>query len=297
VTIKRVEGGRASNYLRDNLKPGDEIEVLPPMGNFTVDIDPNHSNNYILIGAGSGITPLMSILKSVLFAEPDSVVTLWFCNRDEDNIIFADELETLEEKYPDRLTVVHSLTKPSENWKGAVGRLDTDRIYELVSDLFMIDEHRKVYYLCGPNGLMDAAERALEKHAVNLNDVHREYYSAPAPTDEQVAAAYTTSSNGHTKEIEGYKLETQKVIVELDNQQYTLTVEPDKCILDAAIEANLDPPYACQSGICTTCRAMLKSGVVLMDESEGLSEDEIEDGFILTCQSHPLTDDVEVEYG
>ncbi|MFK7969933.1 MAG: 2Fe-2S iron-sulfur cluster-binding protein [Bacteroidia bacterium] len=295
VTIKRVEDGRASNWLRDNLQVGDVLEVLPPLGNFFAELDPNHAKNYILIGAGSGITPLMSITKTVLELEPNSVVTLWYGNRNEEGIIFRKQFEALQEQYGERLTVRHVLSKPSENWKGATGRLDKDKIYDYLSKVFMEDEHQKVYYLCGPNGLMDAAEAALERHAVNFFDVHREYYSAPVPTEDEANAALSEEEDDGT--IEGYELKSQKVTVRLNGDEHELTVSSDKYILDAAIAAQLDPPFACQSGICTTCRAYLHKGVVAMDESEGLSEEELREGFVLTCQSHPLTEGVVVDFG
>jgi ring-1,2-phenylacetyl-CoA epoxidase subunit PaaE len=297
VTIKRVEGGRVSNYLRDHLKPGDELQVLPPMGNFKVELNASNRNNYVLIGGGSGITPLMSILKSVLQEEPNSIVTLWYCNRDKESVIFRDQLEQLRQQYGDRLSVFHTLTRPSADWQGPSGRLDTAMVYQLLSDLFMNDEHRKLYYLCGPNGLMDAAEAALDKHAVNPADINREYYSAPAPTVDQVSEAYGEGEGGsESGQVDDYELKEQKVIITLDDETTEVTVKATETVLEAAMEAGLDPPFACQSGICTTCRAMLKSGVVSMDEAEGLSEDEIEEGYILTCQSHPLTADVEIDY-
>jgi ring-1,2-phenylacetyl-CoA epoxidase subunit PaaE len=295
VTIKRVPDGRASNWLRDTLQVGDVIEVLPPLGNFFVDIDPNHSKNYVLIGAGSGITPLMSIAKTILAEEPNSVVTLWYGNRNEESIIFKKQLAALHVRHGDRLRVHHVLSRPSEDWKGTKGRLDKERIYDLLSKLFMEDEHPKVYYLCGPNGVMDAAEEALEKHAVNFFDVHREYYSAPVPTEEEANASMGDDEDDGT--IEGYELKSQKVTIRLNGNEHVLQVASDKYILDAAIAAELDPPFACQSGICTTCRAYLHRGVVAMDEAEGLSEEELRKGFVLTCQCHPLTEDVVVDFG
>ncbi|MEM6263353.1 MAG: ferredoxin--NADP reductase [Bacteroidota bacterium] len=297
VTIKRVEGGRVSNYLRDHYKAGDEIEVLPPMGNFVVKVDPAYPRHYVLIGAGSGITPLMSILKTVLQEEEESKVSLWYCNRDEDHVIFADQLEQLGGEYGDRLEVYHTLSRPSDAWNGPKGRLNKERIYELLSGLFMTSELPKVYYMCGPNGLMEASQAALTQHAVDPRHVHRELYTAPVPTEAQVAEAYADSENGASNDIAGYELVTQEVTISQNGTTLNLQVSPDQYILDAAIEAKMDPPYACQSGICTTCRAKLISGVVSMDEAEGLSEDELKEGFILTCQSHPLTKDVEVEFG
>jgi ring-1,2-phenylacetyl-CoA epoxidase subunit PaaE len=300
VTIKRVEDGRVSNYLRDQCQAGDTIDVMPPMGKFKLETDQDNAFHYVLIGAGSGITPLMSILKTVLISEPNSRVSLWYGNRTEAGIIFKDELVELGRRFGERLHVYHTLTQPHAGWKGFQGRLDEQRIYELLAELFMGGELRKKYYICGPSGLMDAAERALEKHAVNFDDVNREYYSAPLPTDEELAAMNREPSNGETKVFydgeREYTLAAQEIVVTLDNKVHKLLVQPNQYILDAAMDAQLDPPYACQSGICTTCRAKLVSGVVVMDETEGLSEDELEQGFVLTCQCHPLSEEVEVVY-
>ena len=299
VTIKRVEDGRASNHIIDNLKAGDVVEILPPMGNFILQPEADISRHHILIGAGSGITPLMSMLKSVLKTEPKSKVTLWYGNRSEDSIIFKDELIELSKAHGERLHVYYTLSRPGDDWKGFTGRLDAERIYDLISELFMTDEYRKFYYVCGPNGLMESAEAAMEKHAINPSDVHREFYSAPAPSDEKIQAANDSElpeSQTLSDGTEEYEIITQKLKLILNDKTTELTVEPEEFILDAAIKAKLDPPYACQSGICTTCRAFLHSGVVSMDETEGLSEEELNEGFILTCQAHPLTDDIEIEF-
>jgi ring-1,2-phenylacetyl-CoA epoxidase subunit PaaE len=294
VTIKRVEGGRVSNYLRDKLSVGDTLDVLPPMGNFKAELNPANSKNYVLIGAGSGITPLMSIAKSVLEVEPQSVVTLWYGNRTEDSVIFANQLEALQAKYNGRLYVHHTLSKPSASWTGAAGRLDKDKIYKLTSDLFMSDEHRKEYYLCGPTGLIEEAEAALEKHAVNFADVHREFYSAPAPSEDDVAKAYGLDEAAAEEVDQTVRTRTVKIV--LDDEEGEFVVEPSNTILEAAINNDFDPPYACQSGICTTCRCKLRSGVVTMDISEGLSDEELEEGYVLACQAHPLTDNVVLDF-
>ncbi|MDP5171689.1 MAG: FAD-binding oxidoreductase [Bacteroidia bacterium] len=301
VTIKRVENGLASNFIRDHLTAGDLVEIMPPMGRFYVETDPTATNHYVLIGAGSGITPLMSILKTVLNTEPQSKVSLWYGNRNRASIIFREELAHFSAQYPERLHVHHILTAPDFDWDGPQGRLDVKAIYNLVSELFMTDELRKQYYICGPNGLMDAAEKALDQHAVHPADVHREYYSAPVPTEAEVEAAYaspeaTAPSNIYDDGEEAYELITRTITVTVDGKRQEISVAPESFILQAAIAAKLDPPYACQSGICTTCRAMLVSGVVAMKETEGLSTSELEEGFVLTCQSHPLSDGVELAY-
>ncbi len=299
VTIKRIPQGRVSNHLYLTLKPGDEVEIMPPMGNFVTRPSGEHSFHYVLIGAGSGITPLLSILRTALEREPDSKVTLWLCNRAESLIIFKEELALLGKAFGQRLHVYHTLTQPSDSWKGFSGRLDKKRIYALVSDLFMVDEHRKQYYLCGPLGLMEEAEAALDQHAVNPADVYRELFSAPAPTEAEAEAYFAENSEQPpapqpANKAEG--LEDTWIKVLLDGSLHYLEVIAGQTILASAKSAKLDPPYACQSGICTTCRAMLVSGEVRMDETEGLSREELEQGYILTCQAHPLNTEVEVEF-
>lgn len=286
VTIKRVVGGKASNYLRDKTKVGDKIEVFPPMGNFAIDIDANNRKHYILIGAGSGITPLMSMLKTVLSVEKNSKVTLWYGNSHEESIIFAKQLESLKQQYTTRLNVVHVLSKPSASWTGHTGRLDENKIYSLVSELFMTDEYRKVYYLCGPEGMMKDGLSALDKHGVNPADVNREYYTAPAPTDAEI------------EKVHGEKpaATTDIVTIILDGNTYQVPVPSGQYIVDAAIDFGIDPPYSCQAGICTTCRGLCKSGKVEMDESEGLSDQELREGYVLTCQAKVVEGPVVIEY-
>ena len=300
ITIKRVEGGRVSNYLRDELKAGDELDVMPPMGNFRLEPDPAHALHYVLVGGGSGVTPLMSILKTVLVEEPNSKASLWLVNRNEASIIFLEELQRLSATYPDRLHVFHTLTQPEPDWKWATGRLDTSKVYDLLSELFMTDELRKRYYLCGPQGLMDATERAFDRHAVHPAHVYREFYSAPVPTEEEVAAAYAEPEPERPEDYfdgeQSYEVITRTVRIGLDGEWTEVAVAPGKNVLQAAMDAGLDPPYSCQAGICTSCMAHLKSGTIAMDENEGLSSRELEEGYVLTCQCHPLSDGVEIEY-
>ena len=307
LCIKRVEGGLFSNYLRDELQPGDYLEALPPQGRFTIYPQPEAHHHYLLIGAGSGITPLYGILRTALAEEPLSQVSLWYGNRTRESIILREELQALSEQYRDRLEVVHFLSQPEEDWPGYVGRMDQARIYDLVSEVFMHSEGHKQYYFCGPEGLMQSAEAALDKHAVNFANVHQERYHADltAEPGEQADEGETSdssrglvvSANGRSDEPTGkYEAVPREVTVHLRGEAHQISVNPDQPILQAAINANLDPPYSCQSGVCTTCQARLLKGAVHMKVALGLSEEEIEAHFILTCQSLPLTDDVEVEY-
>lgn len=286
VTIKAIENGRVSQYLRKHLQIGDQIEAYPPMGNFTLTTSPSARRHYILIGAGSGITPLMSMLRAVLHAEPQSVISLVYGNRDEEHIIFNQALLELEKKFEPRLRVYHVLSRPSSNWRGFTGRIDEQMAHELLNDILTLNPLPYNIYLCGPQGMMDAVDQAAHRLGVDPNSIHREYYSAPIP---QEAAT-------DLKEDFEYELKKRNVRIVLDGEEYTLTVDPESNILQAAIDQGLDPPYACQEGVCSTCRGKLHSGLVQMMVRDGLSDEELEANYILTCQSVPLTDDVLVEF-
>ncbi|MEM9984973.1 MAG: ferredoxin--NADP reductase [Bacteroidota bacterium] len=277
ISIKRDPQGLVSNYLGDNLKAGDFVESLAPAGNFAISPKAQRPRHYFLIGAGSGITPLFSMLRTVLHHEPESEISLWYGNRNRGSIMFREALAHLSQRHPARLHVLHSLSQPESDWKGYRGRLTQERIYDLVSEVFMRSELPKVYYLCGPSGLMEAAEAALDKHAVNFNDVHRERFHVPLETLTQDTAAPAPVPLPKRPEIN-----SQRILITLRGESTELNVDPEETILDAAIQADLDPPYACQGGICTSCLAKLTRGKVYMDRTDALSQQEIDEGYILT---------------
>jgi ring-1,2-phenylacetyl-CoA epoxidase subunit PaaE len=282
ITIKRLPGGLVSNYIWQNLKAGDTIEVFPPLGNFTVQPSPGRSMQYFFIAAGSGITPIMSMIRSILFAEPKSKILLLYGSRDQEHIIFRERLDELMQKYSDRLEVFHTLTRPLPGWEGRVGRISAEWI---VGELNRIRQRLLPIeaYLCGPSELMQMAIAALEGAKLPKEKIHTEYFSAPLP---QVVQA------------EPELPEQEAVaIIKLDGKVHRIVVKPGQAILHAAQEAGLDPPYACEEGICCTCRAKLYRGQVHMAVREALSDWEIEKGYILTCQAVPLTPEVELEYG
>jgi len=294
VTIKRIPLGKVSGYLWSSLRPGDQVMALPPMGNFILPIDPEHRRHYILIGAGSGITPLMSMLKAALALEPESKVTLWYGNRKENDIIFKDELIHLKDQYQERLTVIHVLSQPGIGWKGLKGRLDEEQVYELILDLFMIDEYKKRYFICGPEGMMESVRRAMDKHAIDPLHVFQEYYHTPLDRMLEQLSHEKVQENG--QDISGISPDPHRVKIHLNDEWHQIEVKPEQSILDAALEHGLDAPYSCKGGICTTCKALCTSGKVGMKVDMGLSEQDKEDGYILTCQAFPLGEDVEIAY-
>lgn len=286
VTIKAVEDGRVSNHLRRSLSIGDEIEAYPPMGSFALRTAPSARQHYVLFGAGSGITPLMSMLRAVLHAEPLSHVTLVYGNRDEKHVIFSQALHELEKHHEPRLKLVHVLSQPLAGGQAFHGRIDADLAREILGDALTLNPLPCQIFMCGPQGMMDAVDEAATALGVPPASVHREYYSAPLPQETME----------DDEEDFDYELTTRDVKVTLDGRQYTVTVDPESNILQAVMDLGLDPPYACQEGVCSTCRGKLHSGLVQMLVRDGLSDEELEANYILTCQSVPLTDDVEVEF-
>lgn len=282
LTIKRLEGGLVSNFIWNNLSVGDTIEVFPPLGNFTVQPQAGRAIQYFFIAAGSGIAPIYGMIRSILFAEPKSRILLVYGSRNQENIIFREALERLQAQYGDRLEVLHTLSRPLPGWTGEVGRISSALI---VRELERI--RRRLLpieaYICGPSDLMTMAIETLQAQRLPKEKIHTEYFTAPLPETVLVEPPSTPSE--------------ALAIIHLDGKTYQVRIKAGQAILYAAQEAGLDPPYACEEGICCTCRAKLYKGKVHMPVREALSDWEIEKGFILTCQALPLTPEVELEYG
>lgn len=283
VTIKRVSDGKVSNFINDSLKPGDTVRIMPAMGAFTTDPINTNKRNVVVFGAGSGITPLMSIIKSVLHIEGNSKVTLIYGNRDEQSIIFKNLLTDLKDKYKDKLNIIHVLSQPGADWKGVSGRLTKDVVKEILLDLPEFKVSDAEYFLCGPSGFMHTVENSLEELNVPKSKVFKESFV----------------SSGTEKDAESGQSEIteQNVKIVLDGEEHDVKVIPKKTILEAGLDDNIDMPFSCQSGLCTACRGKLLSGKVHMEENDGLTDEELENGYVLCCVSHPLTDDVKIEIG
>jgi ring-1,2-phenylacetyl-CoA epoxidase subunit PaaE len=286
---KATNKGIVSTYLINAIKEGDTIETLQPNGSFYPKILSENKKVYLLVGGGSGITPLFSIMKSVLICEPHSKIILYYGIESEEDIMFRKEIDEFAKELPDRFAAFYTLNNYDNKWKGLKGFINPHDLGRIISNSFNNDtqdspplKHQDIEaFICGPLPMMDLVRDELILWRIEPGNIHIEYFTPPVPDIMEVVAE---------------ELVPRKVRVILDRDDEIITVEPLKTILQAAIDAGLDPPYSCRSGICTTCRAKLLSGKVKMDEREGLSDAEIEDGYILTCQSHPLTDDVEIEY-
>jgi ring-1,2-phenylacetyl-CoA epoxidase subunit PaaE len=285
VTIKKVEGGLMSNYINNKLKSGDVIEIMEPMGSFTPDINSNNKKHLYLVAGGSGITPMMSIAKSVLSEELESKVSLVYANRDENSIIFKSTIEKMEVEFADRFVVTHCFEKPINEWSGLSGYLDADKLQSSFDATQNSDYELVEYYTCGPQPLMDIVMDSCSKLGIADDKKHLESF-----------VAGNTSPKGII-DSESSEIVTHEVTIILDGDEHKFEVKPDSTILETGLDNNIDMPYSCQSGLCTACRGKCVSGKIKMDEEDGLTEQEKAEGYVLLCVGHPLTDDVVVEIG
>src|ERR1043165_1698006 len=290
IAVKRVDGGRGSNFINDNFKPGVEVEVMEPMGNFHSAISETNEKHYYLFGGCSGITPVMAILKSVLVKEPKSKVTLFYGNRNENSIIFKDKLEALSAQYGERLKLVHVLDSPLGTWSSYLGPISKDVALKLLRENTNLSFHHAEFFICGPTPMMKNVEEALGVLQIPKDRVHIEYFTAKADEDKKAADVGTTVESavpftGRTK-----------VKITYDGNTREFEVSEKETILEAALDAGYDPPYSCMVAACCTCRAKLISGKVEMDDRESLTDAEIAKGYVLTCQSHPKTHGIVLNY-
>ena len=300
ITTKRVDKGIVSNYLNDTIKPGDELEVMPPLGAFVPKLDPLNEKNYIFFSGGSGITPIMSIMKTVLKTEPLSKVTLFYGNRNAESIIFHQELMKFKEEHGDRINIVHTLDEYSDDWEGYKGRMDREKANYLLNKYCGTSWANADYYICGPAPMMREVELALQGKLVRKEQIHREHFTSNLletdVADKITEAAGTSASEATPAAGSGELSFPVRAKIILDGNEYEVEIPETGTVLEAAIDADIDPPFACQIGACSTCRAKLREGKVSMDEREALTDEEIEEGYILTCQSHPLTNTLIVDY-
>jgi ring-1,2-phenylacetyl-CoA epoxidase subunit PaaE len=282
IGVREVTGGLVSGWLVRTVRPGDTVQVLPPTGTFTPSLDV--ADRHVLVAAGSGVTPMISIAASVLAGSPGSQVTLIYGNRRTDTVMFADELADLKDRYPARFELVHVLSREPRESDVLSGRLDADRLRTLVDNLVPVEAVGH-WWLCGPYGLVEAARTLLLDRGVEPARIHRElfYVEDVAPPPAPHVDAEPTGP-------------TAQVTVVLDGRATPLTLPRDVPILDAAQRVRTDLPFACKGGVCGTCRARVVSGEVHMRRNFALEPGEIEAGFVLTCQSLPVTDEVTVDY-
>jgi ring-1,2-phenylacetyl-CoA epoxidase subunit PaaE len=286
VTVKRIAGGVFSNWANDNLRPGDEIEVMAPHGSFTWNFDPAAGNHYAGFAGGSGITPILSLLKTALITEPDSRFTLFYGNRDSSSVIFLEELAKLKNRFMDRFQVHHFLAEEAEDIDLFNGLLDRTKC-DLILGSLVDPEEITAFFICGPGPMMDAAEEALQSVGVSHEKILVERFTAGRPS-----AALAAQMQALQSQAQGLTM-----LVTLDGRKRRVAFDAVAGnILDSARMAGLPAPYACKAGVCATCRARVVSGEVEMAARYGLSDDEVAAGYVLTCQSVPKDEGVEIDY-
>ena len=285
ISIKNSSNSPFLKYITTQVKEGDFLQVIPPLGNFTLDPNNIDSKYYVMIAGGSGITPICSIIKSLLLSKSNCKVYLFYSNKHANNIIFKELLDQLAEKYSDRFKIFYFLTQESESLEHFKGRITEQTLKDLINEHILDYKDSTQFYICGPQGIMEMAEQTFLSMGIDKDRIHKESFTAPLPQEfgEEIIDKKP-------------KIIKRKVRIKLYGDEYEFEVKPDDTVITSAIFAGIDPPYSCQIGACSTCRAKLLKGKVFMDEREALSDEEIKMGYILTCQSHPLTDDVYIDY-
>lgn len=288
VAVKEVEGGKFSTFANRVLKAGDMLEVMPPMGNFFVPLNASKKGSYVAFVAGSGITPVLSIIKSTLEIEPESEFTLFYSNRNFGGIIFREALEDLKDRYMNRLRVFHLLSRETSEVALFAGRIDEQKCTDLNSALIDVD-NTDAFFICGPEPMIHGVKDSLAKAGVAKEKVHFELFTSPTVGAKQQKASTSAS--------ERYSGQSAQVELVLDGNTVTFDLPYDgKNILDAALALGADLPFACKGGVCCTCRAKLVEGDVHMEVNYSLEEEEVERGYILTCQSHPRSGKIVVDF-
>ncbi|ANE52067.1 1,2-phenylacetyl-CoA epoxidase subunit PaaE [Flavisolibacter tropicus] len=287
VAVKKVEGGLFSTYANESLKKGDLLEVMPPVGKFYTELNAEQHKNYVAFAAGSGITPILSIIKTTLQTEPNSTFTLVFGNRTKNSIIFKEELEAIKDKYINRFRIYHVLSRERTDAEINTGRLDATKCQLFLDKLIDVKKSHD-FFLCGPEEMIFCVRDLLQANGVAKEHIHFELFTVPGQKKSTVNTEAKPVSN------EGPQA---KVSVKLDGILFDFDLPyGGQSILDAALKQGADLPYACKGGVCCTCKAKLVEGQVEMEVNWGLEQDEIDAGYILTCQSHPKTEKVVVDF-
>jgi ring-1,2-phenylacetyl-CoA epoxidase subunit PaaE len=284
VAIKRIPGGRFSNYANDNFRVGQQIEVMPPTGRFTLPDSCSNTDHFVGIAAGSGITPIMAMIETVLLESKDTRFTLLYGNRTTHSIVFREALENLKNRFLNRLQVWHVLSREQTDVPLTHGRIDAGKLSTIFTKLVPADQVTG-YYLCGPVDMVDMSRQTLKNLGVDPNNIHVELFGTPA-----VAAQTQHVTAVASQEMSHIKMRLDDLTLQFELPYNGVS------ILDAATAAGADVPFSCKGGVCATCRAKLLHGTVDMRLNYALEPHELAAGYILTCQSHPTSAQVEVDY-
>ena len=279
ITIKKIEDGYVSDHIFDKLNVGEIINAVPPLGNFIVQPPTGTERNLVFFGAGSGITPLTSMIEFTLKNDVNSKIFLYYGNRDEDSIIYKNLFDELLDIYSSRFQVVHILSQPKRNWTGLKGRISKELALKILLENFSDTKSISDFYLCGPSEMMKNIIEALKDFGVAKNRIHREIYS--------------TSVIDQNEDVENI---SREVTIIFNDKEHKLIVEPGIGILQTALTAGLNLPNSCQYGSCSSCRAKLLSGQLKLIDQTALSDEEIDKGYCLTCVGFPVSDNVVILY-
>ncbi len=289
VAIKKIEGGQFSQYAHEHFRPGVQVNVAAPDGQFTCALDPQQQKNYLCIAAGSGITPIMSVIKTVLQSEPMSQVTLLYGNRRSVDIIFREQLSWLKNAYMQRFQWINLFTQETQEAPILNGRITNRKGAELNQHLINIAGYDE-FFLCGPEGMISEVSRGLRHEGVDELNIHYELFFASAEDARQAIEKH----HARAREYAGL---TTEVRVRSGGREVVFDLTADgENILDGAFGAGLELPYSCKGGVCATCKAKVVEGEVDMDLNHALSAEEVAAGYVLTCQAHPISDKVVVDF-
>jgi len=284
IAVKRFPGGAFSTWANERLRPGDAIEAMPPLGHFGMPLDPGSCRHYVAFAAGSGITPVLSVVRTTLAAEPKSQFTLFYANRASASVMFREELAALKDTYLTRLNLVHVLSREAQDIELLHGRIDRERALALLDHWAPLADVDAVF-LCGPAAMMDAVAEALRSRGFPDAKVRVERFAASIPQHQHVPAAVPAGEA------------TTEVTVVVDGARKTYTLDRTReNILEAGLANGVELPYSCKGGVCSTCRCRLVEGEVDMDVNFALEDYEVARGFILACQSYPVTAKVVVDF-
>lgn len=286
VAVKKVDGGLFSLYANESLKKGDVLEVLPPTGKFNAKLTTIADGQYLAIASGSGITPVISIIKYTLKLQPQSRFTLIYGNRSRGSIIFFEELEAIKNKYMERFTLINILSRERTDVELNYGRINKDKLQAL-QKLVPFNKFHSIY-LCGPEEMIFASKNYLEDIGIDKSNIHFELFTTPGQASKTQPLHSIVNESSGASALVSLRLDGRTL-------EFPLAYNGPS-ILDAALQTGADLPYACKGGVCASCRAKLTSGEVFMDVNYALEEEEVAAGFILTCQAHPVSERIDVDF-
>jgi ring-1,2-phenylacetyl-CoA epoxidase subunit PaaE len=277
ITVKRVPNGEISRFWVHTVQVGDVLTALPPAGRFVLEEPDGNPHDLILLGAGSGITPLFSIMKQALIEEQDNRITLIYASRNTKSTLFQDRIQQLQQQFPERLKVIQIHSQPSDDWTGIRGRINNTRLEQLVSKSLLFQPERARFFICGPYELMRSIEITLHFMGFTSAQIRKESFVIPSiPKQETVSFPHT-------------------IQLHFRDKNYSLLVPAHTTILDAALSAGIRLPYSCKGGRCSACAGVCKSGIVRMSVNEVLTDRDLKEGWILTCSAYADSDDIQIE--